>query len=72
MNDTAVATKPLTTSKTPSRKLLIWTTIIFLPVGILGVLGSYVSLFMFDQEQSRINARQKIIINWHYSSITDT
>jgi hypothetical protein len=75
MNDTAVATKPLTTSKTPSRKLLIWTTIIFVPVGVLGVPGSYASLFMFDQEQNRINGTPKnnnklaLFINHRYINI---
>jgi hypothetical protein len=54
MNDTAL-NKPPTTGKTASRKLLIWTTIIFVPVGVLGVLGSYVSLFMFDQPGSGRN-----------------
>jgi hypothetical protein len=54
MNDNA-ETQPSTTIKTPSRKLLIWTTIIFVPVGVLGVLGSYVSLFMFDQPGSGRN-----------------
>jgi len=75
MNDTAVENKPLTTSKTPSRKLLIWTTIIFMPVGILGVLGSYVSLYMFGQEQSRINGAPKnnnklaLFINHRYINL---
>lgn len=48
MNDTAKTTPP-------SRKLLIWTSIFFVPVGLLGVLGSFISLFMFDQPGSGNN-----------------
>lgn len=44
--------KPATSRQAASRKLLIWTSIIFVPVGLLGILGSYVSLFMFDQPGS--------------------
>lgn len=39
----------------PSRKLLILTSSIFVPVGLLGVLGSFVSFFMFDQPGSGSN-----------------
>lgn len=41
--------------KPPSRTLLIVTTILFVPVGVLGVLGAFVSLFMFDAPGSGNN-----------------
>ena len=42
-------------AKPPSRTFLTVTTIVFVPVGLLGVLGAFVSLFMFDAPGSGNN-----------------
>lgn len=42
-------------AKPPARTLLIVTTILWVPVGVLGILGAFVSLFMFDAPGSGNN-----------------
>ena len=50
-----LAPKDHAADKPPSRTFLIVTTIVFVPVGLLAVLGAFVSLFMFDAPGSGNN-----------------
>ncbi len=49
------ASEKCAAAKPPPRTLLIVTTILWVPLGVLGILGSFVSLFMFDAPGSGNN-----------------
>jgi hypothetical protein len=55
MDDEDSTSKDQVVGKPQSRTLLIVTTIVFVPVGVLCVLGAFVSLFMFDAPGSGEN-----------------